>query len=70
MKIDVMDNAKLHNAICLYLSAVLCVYKFHKNRYMPQLRVIHLFLKTTGGCAKWNTYLHDKWFVLSFLVNS
>ena len=52
MKIDVMDNVKLHNAICLYLSAVLYVYKFHKNRCMPQLRVIHLFLKTTGGCAK------------------
>lgn len=52
MKIDVMDNVKLHNAICLYLSAVLCVYKFHKNRCMQQLRVIHLCLKTPKGYVK------------------
>lgn len=52
MKIDVMGNVKLHNAICLYLSVVLYVYKFHKNRYTPQLRVTRLFLETPEGCVK------------------
>ena len=52
MKINVMGNVKLHNAICLYLSAALCVYKFHKNRCMLQLRVTRLYLETPGGCVK------------------
>lgn len=52
MKIDVMGNVKLHNAIYLYLSVVLYVYKFHKNQCMPQLRVTRLYLKTPKGYVK------------------
>lgn len=52
MKIDVMGNVKLHNVIYLYLSAVLYVYKFHKNRYTQQLRVTRLFLETPKEYVK------------------